>query len=181
MKVLRRFVLPAAGVVAVAMLIAIASPQAMHAVTAAVVQVVNTPTNAIPTMVAPAQAQIYESTCNTGFGPLGCELDHVTGQTLIIESVSIQATTDQGVGVAEAVVSFPKPGASHTFMSVYVPMFQQANTSSGSQAFAGNVGARAIDAVAPGTTSDLVCWVSTSAPSSGGYSCSVFGYLVPAQ
>jgi len=40
------------------------APKAAHAVVAALVQVVNTPTSAIPTVLAPAASNIYISSCS---------------------------------------------------------------------------------------------------------------------
>src|SRR5579871_298652 len=99
----RKFLLPVAGVVAAAAIVTIISPRAVHAITAAMVQVVNTPTNALPTVHAPAASQLYSSYCYGSFSnpypnSASCQLAAVpAGQSLVIETVSTAISPDKGI------------------------------------------------------------------------------------
>ena len=160
---------------AVALLIAIASPRAVQAVTTAFVQVTNTPANAVPTMHAPAASQIYRGICGAfpaGNNSLQCSLASVpAGQTLFVETISLWVSTDAGVA----------PSGAQFYDGSYfvtVPMSAQANNSIGQASFSGTVAVRA----AYPAGSYPACAVGLSGNSGGGgFQCAVYGYLAPTQ
>ncbi|MBV8729800.1 MAG: hypothetical protein JO336_08315 [Acidobacteriia bacterium] len=170
MKLMRKFVLPAAGAVAVAFLFAIASPRAVHAVVAALVQVTNTPTNAVPAVQAPAASQLYRGSCSVeinGDQFPRCSFPQVpTGQTLFVETVSVSAITSETPLITQLV--------DQNGDSVFVPM-----TNQGEGNFLGTVGVRA--SFLSGVTPVCLVQLSSAVRNGGLLACNVFGYLAPAQ
>jgi hypothetical protein len=170
----RKFVLSVVGVVAIASLIAIVSPRAVQAVAAALVQVTNTPTNAVPALLAPAASQIYQSYCFSGFGSTPSAKCYVTqvpaGQTLFVETVSIETTTENGNDPLAVALT-------GTGSYLFVPMIKQ-GSSGAWDIFVGTVGARMPykQGANPFCSADL-----NSNSAAGVMQCSVYGYLAPAQ
>jgi hypothetical protein len=159
-----------AGGAVVLVALAVAVPPAARALVATLVQVVNTPTNAIPTVQAPAAANLYYSSCtiSTNDGS-GCSLTPVpAGQTLFVETISMVASGPHGT-----VVSAGQFGASdETFLFPLQLTFP--NNTGGFDNFAG-------------TFSGRVSFPGASFPSCLGpatatlVSCFVYGYLTPAS
>jgi len=177
MNFIRKFVLPVAGVAAVALLIAIASPQAVHAITAALVQIANTPTTAVPAIQAPAESQIYRNLCSVfpnGSTHMECTLPSVpAGQTLFLETVSIDARSDPGLTPYIAYLTqFP-----NGIRALNVPMSAPI-TAEGVANSAGTVGGRVSFPAGSAPTCDV--WF-TGDVHSGSMYCHAFGYLAPAQ
>ena len=195
MNLIRRFVLPFAGVAAIAMLIAKASPRAVHAVTAALVQIVNTPTNAVPSIHAPAASQLYHGVCY-GYWQVAlvggsynatahCSLPAIgSGQILFIEQVS--ASTGTAIGsVPDGVTLYDPTAGSSNF--VFVPLLKQA-TIGAFDVYMGNAGGVRVGfpgPTQPTCTADVAGSGGTSMPPSEGIggrlTCSISGYLTPAQ
>src|SRR5271170_5213996 len=98
MNFAKRFLMVAgAGALAGILAIAIA-PKTAHALVAALVQVANTPSSAVPVLYAPAASNVYFAMCENfvnGFAG-SCTLSPVpAGRTLVIEAASI-ATSKPG-------------------------------------------------------------------------------------
>jgi hypothetical protein len=167
----RKSLFPLAGLAAILLIITIASPRALRAVVATLVQVVNTPTSAVPVVQAPAASQLYENSCTGTFGggvTTSCSLPAVpAGQTLFIESVSFSSVPVSGSPAFTELYN-----VSSGAVYLYVPMLQQP-----AFGFTGTVAART--AFPAGQTPG--CSQEVNAPSTGSVTCLVFGYLAPAQ
>ncbi|MCX6627700.1 MAG: hypothetical protein NTW28_08740 [Candidatus Solibacter sp.] len=172
MNFVRKSVLPVMGVAAIALLITIASPRAVHAIVAAMVQVVNTPTNAVPTMQAPAASQRYRSWCQKKFNyDLGgfCYLDPVpAGQTLFVEAISIKTEAGNDLSTGRFYSGNELGGG------FAVPMFQQGSSNTFVGTFAGRI------SVSASQQPSCLAMFATAQPS-GNMECLVYGYLAPAQ
>lgn len=177
MNFVRKALLPTAGVAAIVLIVSLASPRAVHAIAAALVQVVNTPANAVPTMLAPAASQLYQSSCtgqSGGYANAFCLLDPVPAkQTLFVEAVNMIAYAESGNSPIQPYFSaagnfdWSKPG------NHFIPLFAQ-----GSGLWIGNLAGRVYSSatVRPG------CYVYFASNSTGGtVICQVSGYLAPAQ
>jgi len=173
MNLLRRFLLPLAGVAAVLFIISIATPRAVHAITAALVQIVNTPANAVPTVLAPAASQIYQETCSQYMtsGNVGtCYLRAVpAGQTLFIDTLSFYLFTDHGNVAYEVYLAGDR--------KIWVPL-SLPQTSSGLDAYTTTLSVRFTvpQSVQPQCTMYLKNMTAYSA-----VLCTVSGYLAPSQ
>lgn len=151
------------------------APRAAHALVATLVQVVNTPTNAVPTVQAPAATQRYHSQCSeNGYQQTyaQCDLQPVpAGQTLFVESVSLAGAA----GDAES----PDLYAGVFYTDEYGVNFQMPMLQQGSaNMWVGNFAGR-ISIVATKTPSCGVFFRSSK--NFAAVSCSVYGYLAPAQ
>jgi hypothetical protein len=168
---LRKSLLPAAGVVAVALLIAVASPRAVHAVAAALVQIVNTPATAVPILHAPAASQLYNHSCVVSFSGNSSSYCHLptvpTGQTLFVETVSFWGHIGVGTGVYEAYL-----GNGTADGLLYVPVSQQ---------YPGFVEGTLSAKAFYGAGSTPMCSMSLDQTTGNNFRCYVFGYLAPAQ
>jgi len=178
MRFVRRYLLPTAGVTAIALLIAIASPRAVQAVTAALVQIVNTPGNAVPVVQAPAAAQRYYSNCTdqiAGGTDATCYLTPVpAGQTLFVETISVQIATD--MGNPPYVTGFAWQTGNLNI--VWIPMFKQATDAPYVDWYQGTL---AVKVMVPASIQPS-CGLGLHVPSKyGAINCQVFGYLAPAQ
>ncbi len=177
MRLIRKLVLPVAGVVGAVAIVTIISPRAVHAITAALVQVMNTPTNAVPTTLAPAFTQTYAANCSSNYNGgqyAQCSLPQVpAGQTLFVETVSLYSVSNHGVGPTVAQVA---SGGSAGFL---VPMAQQlSEAGSNLDFYVGTLSAR----MAIGPQFMPGCYMALSAASTAGrFDCGVMGYLAPAQ
>jgi hypothetical protein len=161
------------GVVAlIASLMNIVAPKAVHAAVAALVEVANTPTTAVPTVAAPAASQLYFSSCTASYGGSGnatCNFAPVpAGQTLFIESASIHSSSSPGADPASAWIAADG--------ITFVPMVQQA-AFPGSDNFAGSLAGR----IWAKAGTPLFCYVALNNNSGGGLQCAISGYLAPAQ
>ena len=168
----RKSILPLAGVAAIVLVLSMAGPRAVHAVTAALVQVMNTPTSAVPAVQAPAVSQIYSGLCQAVFNASDsarCGMTAVpAGQTLFVETISVQAG---GLGAPPATTQF---GGSSGIPLIFVPMFSQAS----GDAYIGTVSARV--AVKAGDV-PTCAMIADNIISGRSFFCVVNGYLAPAQ
>ena len=177
MDFVRKALLPIGGVVALALVIMIASPRAARALAAAMVQIMNTPTNAVPAVLAPAANQIDREVCSGFQGGTAnlvtCNYNVVTsGKTRVIDTFSIFLFVPHGVGPTSAYLS-SNDGTS----TIYVPLIQQASAGA-LDYYVGNVtGARFY--VAAGTYPS--CNVVLNSTSEAQMECHILGYSVPAQ
>ena len=156
-----------------AMLIAIANPRAVHAVAAALVHITNTPTNAVPAVLAPPASHIYYSAHGASFGGTSSLLFNLTqvpaGYTLVVESVTLQTRIESMNQPMQAdfygipIPLFPYPGAT------YLTPFHNSVGNLGGRVFIGGGATPYCEASLQSLSrdGDLQCWVS--------------GYLVPAQ
>lgn len=90
-----------AGAGALAGILALAvAPKTAHALVAALVQVSNTPSSAVPVVHAPAASTVYFATCEGVFSGLSqaeCSTPPVpAGRSLVIEAASIFSQTSSG-------------------------------------------------------------------------------------
>lgn len=98
-----------AGAGALAGILAIAvAPKTAHALVAALVQVTNTPSNAVPVMYAPAASNVYFATCEgffSGSSSSSCTMPPTPAdRTLVIEAASIITQTGVGSDPSNAVI-----------------------------------------------------------------------------
>jgi len=179
MNFVRKALLPMGGVVALALIIMIASPRAAHALAAAMVQIMNTPTTAVPATHAPAANQIYRQGCSISYGTATQEFDcpnilpgPTSGKVLVVEQVTVKiGSLTTGAPATVFVEAFGG------FSQVWIPMIQQ-GAFNGGNTFVGTVtGAHLY--VLPGE--DLTCSAILSSTSSGSLTCLVSGYYIPAQ
>jgi hypothetical protein len=165
---LRKAIGPLAGAAAVLAVLVVALPPAAKALVATLVQVVNTPTNAIPTVHAPAAANLYYSSCS-GSGGNSCELTAVpAGQTLFVETISMFANGPHGtvVGTGSFQGWGPQGG-----QPILVPLQQTASNPSGFDDYAGNFAGRIFASAGPAP--------GCAMPTAATYTCWVYGYLTP--
>lgn len=179
MNILRKAMVPAASVAAIVLVIAVATPRAVHAVVATLVDVANTPTSAVPTVLAPAASRLYSSSCSGTFGVSAtfatCDFETVpAGETLIVETESIFAGVDYGVGLQFAQIS---NGTTILRMPL---VLQSSGANGGSDQYVAALTAR-IWVKAQQTPQCEVLLTGFNSDSFNNLSCSIFGYLVPAQ
>jgi hypothetical protein len=181
MNILRRTVMAIGGMTVVALVIVLAAPKAAHGIVATFVQVVNTPTNAIPAVQAPAASDLYVYTCNAAFdfsSFASCTFPAVpAGKTLIIEAVSFFSQTSPGADPNLAYIYAVDPiGDANIF--IYIPLLAQPTGGDGLQLhhFVGTIGGRIYLKTAPTCSAALVVTSSFN-----GMLCTVSGYLVPAH
>jgi hypothetical protein len=154
----------------------IVAPKAVHAAVAALVQVVNTPTTAVPTVAAPAANQLYASHCDAANSPgtfsVQCAFDPPpAGQTLFIETMSITCNSPHGSPPVQTTIS------NGSGVQQNIPMVFQ-GTSNGIDFFAGALTGRIW--VKAGTTPTCSVFPNTDI---GNFfiNCGISGYLAPAQ
>jgi len=140
------------------------------------VQVENTPTSAVPTVAAPAASQLYTAQCTGGYNGsfnAQCTFPLVpAGQTLFIETESIRSTSEPGADPTEAFLAVGP--------EIFVPMIQQASLPGFADNFTGTVAGKVFSR---GGTTGPICIVNLNKNSitGGGITCSISGYLAPAQ
>jgi hypothetical protein len=171
MNLLRKALISLAGVAVIVLVVSIAVPRAVHAVVATFVQVVNTPTTAMPTVAAPAKSKLVRELCEASYnsGPsAGCSFSAVPmGQTLFVESVTIYSQSSTGADPTQARIG-------GNFETAYIPMIRQASVS-GEDFLIGAMAGRI--SFEEGETPS--CAVFLSANSDAGFTCSLFGYTAP--
>jgi len=180
MKIIKGTFIVIGALALIASLMNFVAPKAVHAAAAAlVVDVANTPTTAVPVVLAPAASQLYSSSCtHSGFATgegASCSLTAPpAGKTLFIETVSIEAGFDNGDVVYNAFVTTTSDFQTN---AVFIPMLQQGVLFG--EAY--SVGTAAVRVwVASGVTPS--CFLSLNNISeSGGFTCNISGYLAPAQ
>jgi hypothetical protein len=155
-------------------------PRTAHAITATMVQVVNTPTTAIPAVQAPASSTLYSHSCvGDQFFPSAESTSTCTfpdlpdGQTLIVESISLAVTTN---GTAPEIAYISRADEIESGPArLFIPMSQQADNIGGYHNFIGASAARVYFHSAPGCGLTLA---NATAPQ-GAFICNIGGYLVP--
>jgi len=179
MKLLKQAMAVLGTVVVIAIIAALVTPKTAHALVATFVQVVNTPTSAVPTMQAPAAAQLYQSICFGTFSGGGfaasCSFPSVpAGKTLFVESFSVISETKNGDPYT---VSLFDNNTTFTYQGGYnLPMSQQPPVN-GFDIFTG-LGGRT--AFGPGTNPNCYA-VPNTAAATGTIDCQISGYLAPAN
>jgi hypothetical protein len=157
-------------------------PRTAHAITATMVQVVNTTTTAIPAVQAPASSTLYSHVClGSQFFPSGDSTSTCTfpdlpaGQTLIVETVSLVVDTN-GTAPEVAYIGPADEIASGVEVArLFIPMIQQADTSTGNHNYTGASAARVYFHSAPGCAVTL----ANATAQQGAFRCTIGGYLVP--
>ena len=179
MSFVRKVLLPVAGVIALALIVMIASPRAAHALAAALVQVANTPNTAVPTVQAPAANQIAAGHCE-GVIPLAVAGHAIcygpavpADKTLVIETTSVDAYMSTGHPPVSVTVGGPGDAA------IRVPMIRQGDLYSGVDHYVGTlVGARVYLAAGKVPQCLVVTWSQTG---NSFFTCDWSGYYVPAH
>ena len=170
------------ALVVLMVIVAFVSPKAARGVAAALVQVVNTPTTAVPTVAAPAATQIYNSQCQSSdvasvssFSYLYCTFSPAipAGQTLFIQTMSILTNSTGGDPEAGWISSSTEP---LYLPQLYIPLVREATSAAG-DFWAGALGG---SFAVPGPASPS-CVAFMNANVSGSVSCVITGYLAPAQ
>jgi hypothetical protein len=181
MNFLRKALLPLAGVIALALIVMIASPRAAHALAVALVQVANTPNTAVPIVQAPASNQIATGRCqeyipSSWSGSVTCSGPGVPAEkTLVIETVTVEADTTTGYPPVTVTLA-----GDETSPRVHVPVIQQGSMYGGLDHYVGTlVGARLYlpAGQVPGCT--VVFWDSNGNGAS--FRCDWSGYYVPSH
>ncbi len=180
----KRYLAIALSFVLAVTVFAICVPRAVHAITATLVQIVNTPTNAVPTMHAPALSQVYQSMCVQHFNGqnfAACNLTPVpAGKILFVEAASVETSSDHGIApYGGATIK----GSSLGYLpaTLIVPLLPQGSFGN-LDLYAGTVGGRAAILGEQLSSVTVECSASLPAASSGGVVwCNVFGYLASMQ
>jgi|SRR5580658_9519544 hypothetical protein len=176
-----------AGAVALAGILGLAiAPKAAHALVAALVQVVNSPTTAVPTVLAPAASNIYLSICSVGYnGATGnvCDFSAVPpGQTLVVTALTIWSESTPGADPQLAQLALPVYPAGPFWFAV--PMVRQASSSTYDY-YAGTLAGPIL--IPAGTwpfSPGPQCQVflnGASTTSNSQFQCTISGYLVPSS
>lgn len=176
MRLAKRTLMGIGAIALVASLMNIVAPKAVHAAVAALVQVANTPSTAVPTVAAPAASQLYASGCDAGNRAgtffVQCAFEPPpAGQTLFIETTSITSNSPHGFPPIQATIS------NGSGVQQNIPMVFQ-GTSNGLDFYAGALTGRIW--VKAGTAP--TCSVSPNTDI-GDFviNCGISGYLAPAQ
>jgi hypothetical protein len=175
----RMLMVAGAGALAGILAIAIA-PKTAHALVAALVQVSNTPSSAVPVMYAPAASNVYFASCEGFFsgGSLGsCTMPPTPAdRTLVIEAASILTQTAPGVDPSYGFLNTSSQGP------VFVIPMQRQSPFGGVDSYAGQLQGRI---TIPAITSDGLtpsCGVALGQNSSfGELFCAISGYTIPAN
>jgi|SRR5580658_5349985 hypothetical protein len=185
MKLVRKVLSALGGIFLAAFLIAALAPKAAHAIVATLVQVVNTPTTAIPTVQAPAETTFYSNSCSGTYLPHDayayCTFPPlpVPSDSLVVESVTINSVSSPGADVASAQFC-----GTDFNLCYFVPMIKMATYPSPVGApdnWTGSLGGRIYfqpnaGGITPGCQVNVIV-----VPNAGGISCTVSGYLVPSS
>lgn len=179
MKVLKQALGVLGTVVVIAIIAALVTPKTAHALVGAFVQVVNTPTNAVPTIQAPAAAKLYQAFCGGVYSPGSfdaiCSFPPVpVGETLFVESFSALSQSFGGDPVFVILEDNNPTGTYHG--GYFLPMSQQFS-GNGVDTFAG-LGGRTTFGF--GTNPRCRAKTSTNA-TNGELLCEISGYLAPAN
>jgi hypothetical protein len=185
MNLLRKALVPLAGVAVVALVISVAGPRTVRAITATLVQVTNT----VPVIVAPSAPQLYESNCITFFGSTQeakCSFATVpAGNTLFIDAVTMNLSSlEAGAPQASYVLtwntgpSYPEGQATNggsNGNALFVPLTKMApGFGNNYQGTFSTVSVWAADSPVP------KCVVLLDNPSvNGQLVCTVWGHLAP--
>jgi hypothetical protein len=186
MNLLRKALVPLTGVAVIALVLLVAGPRAVHALTATLVQVVNT----VPVVTAPSAPQLYESNCTGSFGGTAegsCSFQTVpAGNTLFIDAVSIYLNSlETSIGPQWALMLTYNTGASYPEgqataggsqgVALFIPLTKM------SPAFGQNyVGTTTSASVWSANSPGPKCQVLLNGESETGvFSCTAWGHLAP--
>jgi hypothetical protein len=174
-------ILMVAGASGLAGILAIAiAPKAAHALVAALVQVANTPSSAVPVMYAPAASNVYFATCEGYFSSdagSSCSMPPVpVGRSLVIEAASILSQTETGSDPVNAAIYDSGDGP-----FFYIPMERQST-----QGFLDNFNGQLQGRITLPTISSFgltpSCEVTLGQNSNfGEFYCTISGYTIPAN
>jgi hypothetical protein len=183
MNLLRKAFLPLSGVAVIALVLLVAGPRAVHAITATLVQVVNT----VPVVTAPSAPLLYESNCVGAFGGTqegSCSFQTVpAGNTLFIDAVSIYLNSlETGVGVQWSLLltyntgsSYPEGQGPTQGSALFVPLTKTANGFG--QNYVGTITSASVwSANSPATKCQILL---NGESDTGEFSCNVWGHLAP--
>ncbi len=186
MNLLRKALIPLTGVAVIALIISLAGPRAVHAITATLVSVVNT----VPVVVAPSAPLLYESNCVGAFGGTAegtCTFRTVpAGNTLFIDAVSLYLNSlEPTIGVQWAQLQVynsgpsypegPPAGDAQNGNALFIPLMK--NASGFGSNYVGTITAATVwTANSPGPQCQILLNNSSSLAS---FSCSVWGHLAP--
>jgi len=115
------------GALLAALLLLVAAPRAVHAAVAALVQVVNTTANPVPTMDAKAQsAFVVEGSCAFGANldnllsecAIGSLYSVPAGRIAILESYSASCAIEAGTSLSDTQYSFTSPSGNPVIISI---------------------------------------------------------------
>jgi hypothetical protein len=182
MRLLKQTMAILGSLMVIGVIVAAVAPKTAQAIVSTFVQVTNTPTTAVPTVIAPAASQLYGSSCGAemeGPGLANCSFTPVpAGQTLIAETLSIRVLE---VGAATASTPYWN-GLTANNALLYVPLFPQGGDGSTAPAFTGAFSGR-LEIAGSNTSAPPACFLNFSGSGTveNQFSCFLTGYLVPAQ
>ena len=174
-------ILMLAGAGALAGISAIAiAPKTAHGLVAALVQVTNTPSSAVPIMQAPPASNIYLETCHAAFSGSSqviCSMPPVpSGRSLIIEAASIVSQTSTGADPGLAQIFVPES------QSVFAIPLQSQATFVGIDNYVGQLQGRLSYPTVGNSGLTPTCTVLLNTGSSAGEMfCVISGYTIPAN
>jgi len=183
MTLLRKALIPLTGVVGIALILSVAGPRAVHAITATLVSVVNT----VPVVLAPSAPLLYESNCVGAFGGTAegtCTFQTVpAGNTLFIDAVSLYLNSlEPTIGVQWAQLhtynsgpSYPEGQGGQDGNPLFIPLMK--NASGFGSNYVGTITAATVWTVnSPGPKCEILLNENSSLAS---FSCTVWGHLAP--
>jgi hypothetical protein len=183
MNLLRKALVPLTGVAVIALVLLVAGPRAVHALTATLVQVVNT----VPVVTAPSAPLLYESNCTGAFFSTqegSCSFQTVpAGNTLFIDAVSIYLNSlETGVGVQWALMltynigsSYPEGQGPSQGAALFIPLTKMAPGFG--QNYVGTItSANVWSANSPAPKCQVLL---NGASETGVFSCTAWGHLAP--
>jgi hypothetical protein len=183
MNLLRKALVPLTGVAVIALIISLAVPRAVHAITATLVSVVNT----VPVVVAPSAPLLYESNCTGAFFGTAegtCTFQTVpAGNTLFIDAVSLYLNSlEPTIGVQWALLktyntssSYPQGQGGQDGNPLFIPLMKNAQ-GFGSN-YVGTITAATVWTVnSPGPKCEILL---NGTSSLANFSCTVWGHLAP--
>ena len=182
MNFAKRFLMVAgAGALAGILAIAIA-PKTAHALVAALVQVANTPSSAVPVLYAPAASNVYFAMCENfvnGFAG-SCTLSPVpAGRTLVIEAASIATSTPSGSDPVNADIN-----TVGNDIFYFIPMERQPISVGPTDNYTGQLQGRLTIPPVGSAEMTPICQVSLGG-SGGSFGalmyCTMSGYTIPAN
>ena len=183
MNLLRKALVPLTGVAVIALVLLVAGPRAVHALTATLVQVVNT----VPVVTAPSAPQLYESNCTGSFGGTAegsCSFQTVSaGNTLFIDAVSIYLNSlETGVGPQWALMltyntgsSYPEGQGPSQGVALFIPLTKM--SLGFGQNYVGTITSASVwSANSPAPKCQVLL---NGASETGVFSCTAWGHLAP--
>ena len=183
MNLLRKALVPLTGVAVIALVLLMAGPRAVHALTATLVQVVNT----VPVVTAPSAPLLYESNCTGAFFSTqegSCSFQTVpAGNTLFIDAVSIYLNSvETGIGPQWALMltyntgaSYPEGQGPSQGVALFIPLTKM--SPGFGQNYVGTITSASVwSANSPAPKCQVLL---NSASETGVFSCTAWGHLAP--